>query len=1119
MSFSDKMCLKVDSDRNYTWYLSPMIFSLSTLFIKRPVLTTVISIVIVLLGALCMAVLPLDKLPQIAPQQVTVSANYIGADAKTTLDNVTTVIEREVNGVENARWMSSNTSNYGQSVINVSFPVETDIDIAQVSVQNRVGQANANLPSVVQQTGVITEKQSPSFTLVYSFFADKGADGKPLYDPIFINNYIDRSIWNEIRKIYGVGSLALVGGDTYAMRIWLDPSRLAARGLTATDVVNAVQEQNFEVGAGQIGSNPAPLDQKFEIPMRIVGRFRTEEEADNIVVQVGKDGALVRIRDVGRTELGSSTYVTQSSIDGNPGVTLVIYQLPGTNALQTAEAIKAKMAELKASFPPGLEMDVTVDNTSFINASLKDLVVTLVQAVGLVILVIFLFLQDWRTTLIPALAIPISLIGAMIGLKLFGFSLNQLSLFALVLAAGLVVDDGIVIVEAVSNKLAQGKKPLKAAIEAMDELFGAVISTTLVLLAVFIPVTFFPGTTGIVYSQFALTIIFSILVSTINALTFSPAMAAILLRQGGENHGPLAVFFRKFNQSFDWLKDGYTRLIEFLIRIKYVVMALFIAGLIGTYAIYVGLPQGFIPEEDQGYLPVILEAPPGVSLSYTAEVGEQVIKIVKSLPNSEKNIESVVALTGFSFDGASSNKAVIFVKLSEWENRSGAENSVFGIIQQLNRRFAQEITQARVFAVNAPAVDGLSSFGGLEMYIQDRQSRGMDALIDNTQRIIAAANQRPEIARAFTTFTFNGPMLQVEIDREKVKAQNIPFNEVLRTVQTYFGSNFVNQFVLDGRLYRVFVQADAKDRSNPQDLDRLYVRSLNGGLVQLSNIVTATPITYPPILTNYNTYPAVKINVSPAQGYSSGQAIQIMEEVAETTLQPGFGFEWTNTAFEERASAGAAPIVFGLAFIIAFLVLAGQYESYIDPVIIMLTVPLSILGALGMIWFRATFVQTSGIWPILDNNMYAQVALVMLIGLAAKNAILIVEFANQSVAAGMTITKAAVHAASERFRAILMTAISGLVGFAPLLSASGVGSVSRWSLGTAVFGGLALATALSFLLVPVLYIVVKTFERNFLQGGKGGKPPQSGQIGTPPSPPTQPQEKEIAPLNVPLQNE
>jgi hydrophobe/amphiphile efflux-1 (HAE1) family protein len=1098
-----------------------MIFSISTAFIKRPVLTTVISIVTILIGMICLALLPLDKLPQIAPQQVTVSANYIGADAKTTLDNVTTVIEREVNGVEDARWMGSNTSNYGQSVINVSFPVEKDVDIAQVSVQNRVSQANSNLPPVVQQTGVTTEKQSPSFTLVYSFFSDKGEDGKYIYDPIFINNYIDRFIWNEVRKIYGVGSLALIGGDTYAMRIWLDPSRLAARGLTASDVVNAVSEQNFEVGAGSIGASPAPTDQQFEIPLRMVGRFRTEEEANNIVIQVGSNGTLTRIRDVGRTELGSNTYITQASVDGKPGVTLVIYQLPGTNALETAEAIKAKMAELQESFPPGLEVDVTVDNTLFITASLEDLAITLAQAIGLVILVIFIFLQDWRTTLIPALAIPISLVGALIGLKAFGFSLNQLSLFALVLAAGLVVDDGIVVVEAVSNKLAQGMRPLQASIDAMEELFGAIISTTLVLLAVFIPVTFFPGTTGIVFTQFAMVIIFSILVSTLNALTFSPAMSAILLRRGGEAHGPLSVFFRKFNHSFDWFKGRYTGLIEFFVKIRYLIMVLFIAGLVGTYLIYVGLPQGFIPEEDQGYLPVIVEAPPGVSLSYTAQVGEKVIKIAQSLPNAEKNIESVVALTGFSFDGANSNKGVTFVKLSEWSERPGAANSAFGIIQQLNRRFATEISGARVFAVNAPAVDGLSSFGGLEMYIQDRQSRGIEALIDNAQRVMAAANQRPEIARAFTTFTFDSPMLEIDIDREKVKAQNVLFNEVLRTVQTYFGSNFVNQFVLDGRLYRVFVQADTNERANPQDLDRVYVRSLDGGLIQLSNIVSATPITYPPILTNYNTYPAIKINIAQAQGFSSGQAIQIMEELAQETLQPGFGFEWTNTAYEERASGGAAPIVFGLAFVMAFLVLAAQYESYVDPLIVMLTVPLSILGALGLIWLRATFVQTSGIWPILDNNMYAQVALVMLIGLAAKNAILIVEFANQSVALGMSITQAAVYAATERLRPILMTAVSGLVGFAPLLSASSVGSVSRWSLGTAVFGGLALATALSLVLVPILYIVIKTFERNILEGGKGGKggkPPQSRQPKAP-QPPTQPKEKEITPLNVPLQNE
>lgn len=1060
--------------------------SLSTPFIKRPVLTTVCTVVIVLLGVICIALLPLDKLPQIAPKQITVRANYVGADARTTIDNVTTVLEREINGTEDVKWISSNTDNTGNATINVSFPTEKDTNIAQVLVQNRVAQAQSELPPSVIATGITTEKESPSITLVYGFYSDKNEAGEYYYDPVFLYNYVDRYLWNELKRIEGVGSLRAFGSATYSMRIWLDPDKLAARGLTSSDVTDAIANQNFEVGAGGVGRQPTSDEQQYELPLRVNGRFTTVEEAESLVVQAASDGTLIKIKDIGRAELGIENYFTEAVFDGeSPAVGLIVYQLPGTNALDTASAVKSKMAELKQDFPVGLRADIAQDNTLFINASLKDLVVTLVQAIGLVILIIFVFLQDWRTTLIPGIAIPVSLLGSMIGLQLFGFTLNQLSLFACVLATGLVVDDGIVIVEAVSAKLEQGMRPVQAALDAMEELVGAVLSTSIVLMAVFIPVTFFPGTTGIVYKQFALTIIFAVIVSTFNALTFSPTMSGVFLRPAEPVKGPLGWLFPRFDSVFDWIRDRYRGLIEFLIGLKWIVVAVFVAGLVLTGWTYTSLPQGFVPEEDQGYFFSIIETPPGVSLNYTHKITEQAAKIVMAHPE----VQHSMGLSGFSFDGQNSNKAVMFIKLFPWSERKGGSSSVFGLLQTINQEFQQKIDGGRVLAVNAPPVDGLSSFGGSEIYIEDRQGKGMDALIKNTQQILSAANGREEIAQAISTFTFDSPMLEADIDRNKANAQNVDVSEILNTLQTYLGSNFVNQYVLDGRLYRVYAQAEATNRTKPDDIDRLNVRSRNGNLVQLSDLIDAKRISYPPIVTNYNVYPAIKVNVTPAPGFSSGQIISAMEEVAEATLQPGFGYEWTNTAAEEKTSAGAAPLVFGLSFVMVFLVLAAQYESYVDPLIIMLTVPLAILGALGGIWLRATFLQSGGVYPVLNNNIYVQVGLVMLIGMASKNAILIVEFANQNRDLGMDIKKAALYASEQRFRAIIMTAISTLVGFMPLLIASGAGSISRWSLGTGVFGGMLVATVLSLIFVPILYIVIKDFEQSFLKGGKkkGGR--------------------------------
>ncbi|MBD2019151.1 efflux RND transporter permease subunit [Leptolyngbya sp. FACHB-36] len=1049
-----------------------MLLNISTVFIKRPVLTLVCTVLILLVGGICLPLLPLAKLPELAPKQVTVRASYLGTDAKTAEENVTTVLEKQINGTEQIIYMSSQTTNNGDITLNISFPTEIDRNTAQVLVQNSAAIANAQLPTEVTRTGVTTQKQSPTITLAYAITSEKDADGNFVYDSGFLSNYVDRQVLDEIKRLRGVGDARVVGERRYAMRIWLDPNALAARNVTAQDVVNAITEQNIQVGAGRIGQQPTPNDQQYEIALRAVGRFTTPQEAEDLVVQVGANGALTRIRDVGRAEVGAQDYSTANVFDNAPGVILLVYQLPGTNAWDTAALVKAKMAELEPLFPPGIKATVALDNTEFVAASLEEAIKTLVEAVLLVFLVIFIFLQDWRTTIIPAIAIPVSLIGTMALALVFQFSLNQLTLFGVILATGLVVDDGIIVVEAIAAKLERGMKPMQAALDSMEELTSAIIATSLVLMAVFLPVSFFPGTTGIVYKQFALIIAFSIALSTFNAISFSPSVGAILMRPVQEVHGPIALLFAAFNRGFSWLRAGYVRTIEFFMRIRLIVLSLFVAGLLAAGWIYTTTPQGFIPEEDQGYFFVVAEAPAGVSLNYTSNIVEQVeTKLLEY-----HDVEHVNGLVGFGFEGNASNKAVFFVKLKPWEERKGGEASAFGIIRRVNREISPTIPGARIIAVNAPPVDGLGSAGGLEFFIQNRAAAPIEQLISSSDDFLKAARQRPELTSVFTQFTNATPMMQIEVDRNQAKAQNIAINDIFSTMQTYLGGNYVNQYVLSGQLYRVYVQADSNLRANPADIERLYVRSRDNRMVQLSSVVRLQPITYPPIITHYNIYPAIKIQVAPAPGYSTGQAMAAMEEVAKQVLKPGFGYEWTGTAFQERSSGSAAPLIFGLAFVIVFLVLAAQYESYIDPTIIMITVPLAILGALGAIGLRANLLQANGVYPVVNNNIYAQVALVMLIGLASKNAILIVEFANQSREIGMGIQQAAIRAAEERLRPILMTAVAGLVGFWPLVIAKGAGAMSRWSLGTALFGGYLISTILSLFLVPVLYVVIKQLE-------------------------------------------
>jgi HAE1 family hydrophobic/amphiphilic exporter-1 len=862
------------------------------------------------------------------------------------------------------------------------------------------------------------------------------------------------------------------------MRLWLHARALSSRGLTILDVVNALRSQNVVVGAGAIGQEPVPDGQSYELPLRIRSRFSDPKDFNNLVVKTGNDGTLVKLEDVGYVEIGAENYSSNALVNGQEGLGLAIYQSPGSNALDVARNVKSTMAELTENFPPGMKAEIVYDTTSFIQTSIKEVFITLLQAIGLVILVIYCFLQDWRTKIIPAIAIPVALIGSLAFALIFGFSINSLTMFGLILATGVVVDDAIVIVEAVSGKLEQGLSPKEASMAVMNEMSGAVVSTSLVLLAVFIPVAFFPGTTGKLYQQFALIIAFAIVVSTFNALSFSPSMAAILLGPAKEARGPLGWFFGKFNQFLGWLRNVYESMVRGFIRIRYLIMAAFVAALFGTYYMFQAVPTGFVPAEDQGVVLGIIQAPDGVSLSYTDQVVAEVEEIMGQIPE----IEAQFLASGAGLEGAGSNQGLFFAKFKPWEERPRPEQQVNGILQRLNGAF-QQIDTASVAAFNPPAIPGFGATGGFELMLQDRTGGrlSIDDFLGNAQEILGNANQEPAIGgSAYTQFTAGTPQLQVEFDRNKLESLNIDFQQAVQTLGATMGSQYVNDFVLGTRSYKAYVQAQGNYRNSPQDINKLYVRSRDGKMIPMSELATLTPITGPQTITHYNGYRSIKLQGAPAEGYSSGQAIAAMDESVEEAALPGVASNWIGVAKDEIAAGSLGIVVFLFGIIMVFLTLSAQYESYVDPIIILLSVPLAMLGSLLFLSLRG-----------LVNDVYANVALVMLIGLASKNAILIVEFANQARIEGLTIIKAAQKAAGERFRPILMTAISSLVGFFPLVIATGAGSASRWSIGTALFGGLLVATVLSLLIVPVLYVVIKSLESRFLDS-KPPEPPQTG---------------------------
>ena len=1024
-------------------------------FIKRPVFASVCAIIIFLVGLISLFNLPVAQYPDISPTEIQVSANYSGANAEVVEKAVTDILERQINGVEGLRYISSSSSNDGTSSITATFARNRDKDIAAVDVQNRVALAEPQLPDAVKKTGVQVTKESTNLLLAIGLFSLNKE-----YDNVFLSNYADRYLVDAFKRIPGVGGVRIFGERRYAMRLWLNPLKLASQGLTTADVADVLEEQNLQVGAGQLGKEPAPKGQEFQIDLRAASQLSEPSQFEDLILKTGDNGLIVRLKDVGRVELGAENYGSFLRFRGRDAIGLGVYQLPDSNALEVAKQVKREIARLAENFPAGMDYKTAFDTTNYVQQSLSEVIKTLVIAVLLVVLVILVFLQDWRTTLIPTLTIPLALVGTFAFVKAFNFSINSLTLFGLTLATGMVVDDAIIVVEQISRFIQEkGMSPQRAASEAMSELSSAVIATSLVLMAVFVPVAFFPGTTGALYQQFALTIAFSIAISTFLALTLTPSLCALLLRQG--QHAPpwISWFFDGFNYFFDGTRQRYRAILGWLSHFKIFVIGLFIALLAVTGLLYTQVPTAFLPDEDQGYFITIIQAPEGVSLQYTSKVIDQVEKEILKLPE----VVGTFSLGGFSFSGNSSNQGIIFTTLTPWEERKAQGQSVKAIIGQLFGKFAT-IPEARIFPVNPPAIRGLGNFGGFNFQLQDRRTDSdLATLMQSMGMLLGKANQTPGLQAVFSTFQANTPQLLVEVNRDRAKTLGVSVDDIFNTLQTALGSQYVNDFIFQDRTYRVYIQADQEFRSKPEDIGRLYVRSNQDQMIPLANLVTIVPKVGAQTINHYNLFRAIAINGSSAPGFSSGTALQSMGNVAKEVLPKGFSYEWSGSSLEEIESGGLAPVIFSLGLLFVFLVLAAQYENYIDPLIIMLSVPLAILGAL--------LAQSLRGFP---NDIYCQIGLVMLIGLASKNSILIVEFANQLREKGLPITKAVIEASQERLRPIVMTALSTLIGTIPLVMATGAGAGSRQSLGTAVFGGMLIATLLSLFVVPILYIVIKT---------------------------------------------
>jgi len=1034
-------------------------------FIKRPIFATVCALLIVLAGAVMIPGLPIALYPNLAPPQVTVTSTYIGANAQAVEHDVTTILEESINGVEGMRYMTSSSGNDGSSSITITFKTGYDLNIAAVDVQNRVATAQGRLPSAVTSTGVTITKANPNFVFAAGFYADNNK-----YSQDFISNYLDVYVKDAIKRIPGVGDVMIFGERKYAMRVWLDPVRLAARQLTASDVVSALQEQNVEIPAGAAGQPPVDKQQNFQVTVNVVGRLTDPQQFGNIILKNTSAG-LVRLSDVGRAEVGAESYASQLNYSGLPAVGLGIQQLSNANSLDVDKRGKAALLELSKTFPPGLHYVVAFDTTTVVGDSIREVLWTLVEAILIVIVVIFLFLQDWRATIIPAVTIPVSLVGTFFFISAFGFSINSLTLFGITLATGLVVDDAIVVIENVQRHISEGMHDAhKATSVAMGEVTSAVIATSLVLISVFVPVSFFPGTSGILYKQFSLTIAFSIAISAFNALTLSPALAAILLRQEKHHGGILGAIDTSIKRTSTW----YASLIHSVLRHKTIVAMVFLVGLGGTVYMYNTVPTAFVPSEDQGYFMMQVLAPQGASLSYTNHLAEEAQSVLAKNPN----VFGSFSVMGFGFNGASSNQGIIFVSLKPQDERKGKGQSAAEIVAALSPQLFQ-IPGGIIAAFEPPAISGIGNFGGFQFELQDSGRNTLADLDRVAHSIVGAGRTDKLLTGLYTSFTASDPLILVTIDREKAKSLGVPLTQISDTLGVFMGSQYVNDFDYNNRSYRVYVQADQQFRETAKNLRQFYVRSAAGEMVSMDNLVSVEESSGPQVISHYNLFRSAEIMGSSAPGYSTSEGFAEMEKVANKNKMQGMSYEWSGLALEEIESSGKAALIFGLGILVVYLTLSAQYESFALPFIILLAVPMAVLGALGAVSLRG-----------LDDNIYVQIGLVLLIGLSAKNSILIVEFAEQIRAQGKSITEAAILAAELRLRPILMTSIAFILGVLPLVFANGAGRLGRHSVGTAVVGGMVVSTILNLIFIPVLYVIVKTMLEHFSS--------------TKPQPPTEP---------------
>lgn len=1034
-------------------------------FVDRPIFAVVLSVLMLIGGGLTLLKLPLSEYPQVTPPTVQVTASYPGASPEVIAETVAAPLEQVINGVENMLYMSSQAATNGRMTLTVTFQQGTDPDMAQVQVQNRVSRALPRLPQEVQRIGVVTQKTSPDILMVVHLVSPDDR-----YDPLYLSNFATLQVRDQLARLSGVGDVLVWGAGEYSMRVWLDPAKVAARGLTASDVVAAIQEQNAQVAAGSIGQQPN-ASAAFQVTVNTLGRLSNEEQFGDIVVKTGSDGQITRLRDIARIELGADAYALRSLLDGKPALAMQIVQSPGANALDVASAVRNTMEELQKGFPEGIEYRIAYDPTVFVKASLEAVVITLLEAIVLVVIVVVLFLQTWRASIIPLVAVPVSLVGTFALMYMFGFSLNTLSLFGLVLSIGIVVDDAIVVVENVERHIALGETPKEAARKAMDEVTGPIIAITSVLSAVFIPSVFLSGLQGEFYRQFALTIAISTIFSAINSLTLSPALAGVLLKpHHGEVKRDLLTrvidglfgwFFRLFNRFFDSASNAYVWSVRRAVRLSTLVLLVY-AGLLGmTWMGFQTVPSGFVPAQDKYYLVGIAQLPTGASLDRT----EAVVKKMSEIALAEPGVESVVAFPGLSVNGMVNipNAAVMFTMLKPFDERKDPSLSAFAIAGRLMGKFSQ-IPDGFAGIFPPPPVPGLGTTGGFKIQIEDRAGLGFEALAETQGAIMAKAMQAPELAGMLASFQVNAPQVQVDIDRVKAKSQGVPLNTIFETLQVNLGSLYANDFNRFGRTYRVVVQADAPFRMQPEDIGRLKVRNATGEMIPLSALLTIKHSSGPDRVMHYNSFPSADISGGPAPGYSFGQATAAIERIMTETLPSGMAFEWTELAYQEKQAGNTAMYIFPLSVLLAFLILAAQYNSWSLPFAVLLIAPMALLSAIVGVWL------TSG-----DNNIFTQIGFVVLVGLAAKNAILIVEFARAKEDEGLDPLNAVLEAARLRLRPILMTSLAFIAGVVPLVIATGAGAEMRHVMGIAVFSGMLGVTLFGLLLTPVFYVVVRKF--------------------------------------------